>query len=371
MKTPYCRILKTYVGYKSQLSPFVKPFLLVLVVTKNCNLHCQMCTSRLNSSKNELTLAEIKTLLASKTLKNLAILSLTGGEPFLRDDIADIAIAASEIIPQLNTFRIATNGTLTEKVVLAIEAILTRTNLEVGVKLSLDGFENTHDEIRGVPGTFSKVLSSLNELKNLRKENDRLHLSVGFTVMDGNVHELPGVFEKFRDEVDFFFKPAQRYSRSPGHNTKLLISPETKESLLRFIDFFSKDGSADKKGLTGAVQRVFYRYMKKFIQNPEKRPIPCAAGYSSFHIEPDGSVYICGLAVFKIGNIRKAGFDEIWYSPLAYKARKLIKVSRCTCYTSCDLMPSIVICRWPEVLTAYFGLKKQNGKVTGPNLGGV
>jgi len=317
-----------------------------------------MCTSRFNSSKNELTLGEIRTLLASKTLKNLAILSLTGGEPFLRDDIADIAMAASEVIPQLSDFRVATNGTLTGKITSAIQTVLTRTNLEVSVKFSLDGFESTHDGIRGVPGTFSRVLSSLNELKNLRKENDRLHLLVSFTVMDGNIQELPRVFEKFGGEVDFFFKPAQHYSRNLKRNTELLISSETRRSLLRFIDFFSKDGFHDKKGLARALQRVFYRYMKKFIENPEKRPIPCSAGYSSFHIEPDGSVYICGLSVFKIGNIRETGLDEIWLSPVTNKVRRLIKEGKCTCYTSCDLIPSIVTCRWPEILLSYIGLRK-------------
>jgi len=358
LKIPYFNILKTYVGYKTQLRPFLRPFSLALVVTKNCNLRCQMCTSRLNSSKNELTLGEIKILLASKTLKNLVILSLTGGEPFLRDDIADIAIAASEIIPKLSGFRVATNGTFTEKITSAIEKILTETDLDVSIKLSLDGFKETHDKVRRAPGTFTRVLLSLNELKNLRKENDRLNLSVSFTVMDENIHELPRVFEKFRDEVDFFFKPGQRYSWSLKRNTKLLMSSETRQSLLRFIDFFSENGFRNKKGLDRAMQKVFYHYMRKFIQNPQKRPIPCSAGYTSFHIEPDGSVYICGLSVFKIGNIREAGLDKIWHSPLAYKARKLIKEGRCTCYTSCDLIPSIVICRWSEVLGSYFGLKK-------------
>jgi len=357
-KYPLGKILKSYIGYKTQLKNFIRPFSLVLAVTRNCNLRCEMCTSRLNGSKNELNLEEIKRLLASSTLKDLVILSLTGGEPFLRDDIADIAIATSKIIPQLSDFRVATNGTLTEKITSAIHTILARTNLEVSVKLSLDGFESTHDRIRGVPGTFARVLSSLNELKNLRKENDRLHLSVGFTVTDRNIHELPRVFEKFRNEVDFFFKPAQRYSRSLKRNTELLMSSETRLSLLKFIDFFSKDGFPDKKGLARALQGVFYRYMKKFIENPEKRPLPCSAGYSSFHIEPDGSVYICGLSVFKIGNIRETGLDEIWLSPLANKVRRLIKEGKCTCYTSCDLMPSIVTCRWPEILFSYMGLRK-------------
>jgi len=70
----------------------------------------------------------------------------------LRDDIADIAIVASEMIPQLRDFRVATNGTLTEKITSAIETVLTETDLDVSIKLSLDGFEETHDKVRRVPG---------------------------------------------------------------------------------------------------------------------------------------------------------------------------------------------------------------------------
>jgi len=356
---PYLNFLKSYIGYKTELKPFVKPFSLALAVTKNCNLRCKMCQSRLNTRKNELTLKEIEKILKAKTLKNLVFLLLTGGEPFLRDDISDIAVVAHESIPHLDDFRIATNGTFPEKIISTISEILSKTNLSISIKISVDGLETIHDSIRRVPGTFSKLISTLNGLKDLRKENNRLHLSVSFTAMDENIDEIWKVYERFGKEVEFFFKPGQNYSSNLKDKTKLLISEKTQNSLLKFIDFFITKEFENKKGISGSAQKLFYEYMRKFIEQPSRRPIPCSAGYSSFFIDSDGSVYTCGLAISKIGNVRKSSLDQIWHSSLAKKARKRVKKGKCTCYTSCDLVPSIITCRWYKAVIDYLKVRRQ------------
>lgn len=350
--------MKSYIGYKTGLKFFLKPFSFTLAVTKNCNLRCKMCSSRLNARKNELNLQEIKEILKAKMLKNLVFLSLTGGEPFLRDDIVDIAVSASENIPSLDDFRIATNGTFSEKVISTVNKILSKTNLSISIKISVDGLEATHDKTRRVPGAFSKLTSTLEGLKALRKENNKLRLSISFTAMDENIDEIWKVYEVFGKEKEFFFKPGQSYCSSLGAKTKLLICEERRNSLLKFIDFFTAKEFQNKSGISQSARKLFYDYMRKFIKRPSKRPIPCSAGYSSFFIDSDGSVYICGLAVSKIGNVRELSLDEIWYSSLAKKVRKKVKEGKCTCFTSCDLMPSIITCGWYEVLSEYLGIQR-------------
>ena len=81
-------------GIASRL--FIKqglPVNLIFFVTSKCNLLCRHCFywEELNLPKNELSLDEIEKV--ARSLPNLLSLSLTGGEPYLRPDLPDIAAA--------------------------------------------------------------------------------------------------------------------------------------------------------------------------------------------------------------------------------------------------------------------------------------
>ncbi|NLP06180.1 radical SAM protein, partial [Candidatus Fermentibacteria bacterium] len=73
-----------------------RPPYLVCSVTSRCNMRCRMCFyhDRLNAGGiRELTGDEWKMIGASS--RGVVNLSLSGGEPFMREDIADIAEAFS------------------------------------------------------------------------------------------------------------------------------------------------------------------------------------------------------------------------------------------------------------------------------------
>ena len=104
-----------------------------------------------------------------------------GGEPLLRRDLVDI-LAFSRSLP-LHTSLI-TNGTLLES---KIEEIAPYINGVVYV--SLDGLEKTHDNIRGVDGSFRKAVRGINAAK------EKVSVTINTTVMAENVHEIDNLVQ--------------------------------------------------------------------------------------------------------------------------------------------------------------------------------
>lgn len=365
MNKSYLNLLRSYIGYKTELKPFIKPFSLVFIVTQNCNLNCAMCPlDRSITVRNELNLQEIEDIFSSKILRNLINLSITGGEPFLRKDIVDIAMAAANHIPALKDLRFATNGTLTNKIVSSVNEILETTDLHVSVKVSFDGMESTHEKIRGIPGIFSKATSTLRGLEKLREKGYDLSISTGFTALDENIGEIWELYDKFGDEFEFFFKSAQvlkyqvvnpkQFGQSTDRSINVLpISEQTRKSLIKFTTFFLEKEFNDKASLWQSSRKMYYRYMLDFLKTPDIRPIPCSAGFSFFDIDSDGSVYACSVSGLKLGNVRKTPLDDIWYSPTAFEIRRVIKRGDCTCCTSCDLGPSIATSKWHKIVFDY------------------
>lgn len=365
MDRSYFDLLRSSMGYKTGLKPFIKPFSLVFIVTQNCNLNCAMCPlDRTIRIRNELNLQEIEDVFSSKVLSGLINLSITGGEPFLRNDITEIAMAAANNIPALKDLRFATNGTLTNKIVSSVSEILETTDLHVSVKVSLDGIESTHEKIRGIPGIFSKATSTLRGLEKLREKGYDLSLSIGFTAFDENIGEIWELYDKFGDEFEFFFKSAQvlkyqvdnpkQFGQLTGRSINALpISEQTRKALIKFTTFFLEKEFNDKASLWQSSRKMYYRYMLDFLKTPDIRPVPCSACFSFFDIDSDGSVYACSVSGLKLGNVRETPLDEIWYSPTAFELRKVIKRGDCTCCTSCDLGPSIAISKWHKIVSDY------------------
>ena len=121
------------------------PPFLTLFVTSKCNLRCLHCFNwKSLNKKDDLALEEIKKL--SLQLEDLDSLLISGGEPFLRDDLPKI-VEFFYKNNKLNTLTIPTNGFLTEKIHSQIQKILKiAEGKTVWLNFSLDGTEKMHDQ---------------------------------------------------------------------------------------------------------------------------------------------------------------------------------------------------------------------------------
>lgn len=349
----YLNLARSYIGYKTDLKPFLKPLHLTFVVTLNCNLRCPFCYAWRTPHKNELSFEEIESVLSSRILRNLISIGITGGEPFLRNDIVDIASVIADRIPALTDLRIVTNGFYSSKIVSNIHDIMDTTGFHISVKVSTDGMESTHDKIR-CAGSFSKVMETLSGLKKLREKGYDLSISIGFTAVDQNIGEVWKLYDKFGEEFEFFFKPAQSLPIVPDYCQSLPISKKNLQFLITFTNLYlEREFSKKKPSLWLSARKMYYRYLLDFLRFPDVRPVPCSAAYSFFKLDSDGTVYPCSVSNLKLGNVRETPLDEIWYSPLSFKIRRKIRSGNCACCTSCDLGPCILTSRWHQIIFDY------------------
>jgi len=146
-----------------------EPISLIHFVTNNCNARCKHCFIDFNNPdtfKKELNLKEIEKL--SKTFGNsLFNINLTGGEPFIRKDlfqIAKIYLKNSKI----KSLFISTNGMFTDKIKLFLDQFISlKTKTKLIFSISIDNFEIKHDLNRNVKGLFKNAIKSYKLIKSL------------------------------------------------------------------------------------------------------------------------------------------------------------------------------------------------------------
>ncbi len=318
-----------------------------LEITYRCDQKCLMCDVWPRYLKapelrdRELTMEEIKGLVTgSRRFDSLELAVLTGGEPFLRPDLPEIAGFFLEKFPSL-TLVLLTNGFNTGPILNALREIEERWGLSrVCLGSSLDGIGETHDRVRGCPGAFKALEETI---ERVRRGWSSLSLSLNFTLTPLNYRELLPAFEFARGRgIDFSaqfpisWEGAKHFSwekdelaeveRSIGSIIRELVGDKQKAEgeaeLLRDYEFLSKI--------------YYWQGLAEYGKSPRRLFAYCQAGSECAMFDPQGGLYLCPL--FKhdtLGNIREKGFEEIWGSVETEELRERIRTGQCHCWLNC------------------------------------
>src|SRR5262252_4240736 len=167
----------------------------ILFITSRCNSFCRTCFyyEELNRP-GDMTFDQIQEV--SRTMPRITDLWLSGGEPTLRHD-------ASEIIDMfvrnngLRRLIIPTNGLVKSRVLEIVDnALDTNRALDLYLNIALDGYGETHNRIRGVPGHWERTLDCITALYSLKEKfKDRLRLNVNTVVCAENYDEIEKLAE--------------------------------------------------------------------------------------------------------------------------------------------------------------------------------
>ncbi|HLQ36394.1 MAG TPA: radical SAM protein, partial [Planctomycetota bacterium] len=160
-----------------------KPLHLTFFVTKRCNARCPFCFYIYREDgpgPGELTLAEIEKI--ADSLPNLLWLAFSGGEIFVRKDFVEIVkLYYRKNKPVVMLF--PTNGIMTDRITAALREICRSCpDSRIVAKISLDGEEALHDEMRGVKGCYRNAMKTYESLAGLLDEFPNFDLGVN-TVM--------------------------------------------------------------------------------------------------------------------------------------------------------------------------------------------
>ena len=285
------------------------PSQVVWELTLKCNLKCLHCGSSAGRArKNELSTKE-----AIKLCKDLAEIDskevcFMGGEPFLRKDWyilgKEVKDLGMELLFISNGFMV--NNDIISKLV----------KLEpYGVSTSLDGATaKTHDYIRGVKGSFKKVM---NFISSSRKAG--LPTTVITTVSKLNFKELPMIKDFLLEKnIAWQIQMATPEGRFPE---KLMLSKEEFYSLGLFIASLHKKYSIRELPVIGAHCCGYYSNYIPISWNG------CQAGITILSIKSNGDAIGC-LATpdeYIEDNIRNRSIVDIWNDPNSFAYNRKFK----------------------------------------------
>ena len=123
-----------------------------VIVTYRCNARCSMCNRYKAPSKPEEEIS-IETI---KKLPKMYFTNITGGEPFIRTDLKDIV---RELYKKSDRIVISTNGFFTDRII-----DLAKEFPQIGIRISIEGLEQTNNEIRGLNNGFNRGYTTLKKL---------------------------------------------------------------------------------------------------------------------------------------------------------------------------------------------------------------
>ncbi|MEM0021982.1 MAG: TIGR04053 family radical SAM/SPASM domain-containing protein [Archaeoglobaceae archaeon] len=298
------------------------PFIVFWELTRACMLACKHCRAKAITKRDprELSTQECLDLIDEIAEFAKPMIVFTGGDPLMREDLADIVSYASK------KFRVSIAFSGTE--LATIEKLEELKDAGVSrIAVSIDGIENTHDEFRGIKGTFRKSVEVLKSAKEVG-----LSFQINTTVVKQNIRELPKVAKLCKelntDMWDVFFLV-------PTGRAKLDLMPNPQEfedvlcwlyDLKKFMNVkssaavhFRRIEVMRDRGEMPRVSDLYYWLLKETrdlgeerkATKPEMRAF-VTDGRGMFFISHIGEVYPSGFLQISAGNVREKGVEEIY-----------------------------------------------------------
>ncbi|HLK34880.1 MAG TPA: radical SAM protein [Terriglobales bacterium] len=323
-----------------------------LFVTSTCNSLCRTCFywEELNQGR-DLTFEQLARI--SATAPRFHKLWISGGEPFLRKDLAEII----ELFYRQNEIRainLPTNGLLPAQTISVIDYLLECCpDLVIDLNFSLDGLANTHDAIRGVPNNFQKTLATINLAAARWQGVRRLRRNVVTCITAENYQELVELGLKMMRETASDAHYFEIIRGDPMDTALKKLEPAELRRLHRQLMWFH-ERYADRlfdhlPGAARQLARAFYLgNIKLHFQlheqnhyNKKAWPMRCTAGESTIVIDHDGHFRSCELRP-KLGRLQEFDFDLS--AALASRQMKqevaAIPQAKCWCTHSCFIHSS-------------------------------
>lgn len=318
----------------------IKRFL--LAVNGWCNSRCTFCNiwqyDKAQALREEITLDELERhLFTSPALAGVLTVGLTGGEPFLRRDIAAVCRSLYNHLPQAQ-ISIVTNGLRPERIAAtAAEIVQTHPGRGLAVAVSLDGYGPTHDTVRGVPGNFERVMRTVSLLK---AQAPTVALGLSHTISPATMGDSVRCYELSRElGIGFIYRLAHEspYLRNEGAP---IWSAADLAGVRPIVDTLNERILADQSGLVALsnlnyASLSFYQRTMDYVTAP-RRLFDCYSGTHSFYVAHTGDVHACINLPSTFGNIRQTPFDQVWFGDRADAERRPIAAWQCHCWTNCE-----------------------------------
>ncbi|MGE5343222.1 MAG: radical SAM/SPASM domain-containing protein [Candidatus Omnitrophota bacterium] len=227
------------------------------------------------------------------------------------------------------------------------------------IRISMDGTEPVHDDIRGITGSFLKTVNGIERLLELKKKKNKSTPIIGICLTISNYNYLNLV--DFMDELN-----RRKWLNDIYINFNHLLyttgweveATRQESSLFDGIAMCSMDDihfdQFDIHAFNGQIARLHQKYDPtqyhyyfspalspndlEVYYNPASRMYPgtpCYLPWYAAQIEVNGDVGIYGHCILpSLGNIMAQGFHDVWNSPRALEIRRELRAAGS--FTACN-----------------------------------
>ena len=290
--------------------------------TTRCNFHCRHCGSDCSILSREKDmplrdfLSALDTIPADARPKGFSVV-LTGGEPLMRPDIAE---AGAEIRKRGFGWGMVSNGWLYDE---KMHVRLMKAGMGA-ITISLDGLEESHDWMRGVPGSYRRAVKAI----DIITKEPRLNSDVVTCVNKRSILELESIYEVLsgigvKQWRLFTIIPIGRAATDP----EMHLSNEEFVTLMEFIK---------QKRLQGGPMNVTFScegYLGRYEEQVRDIRFFCRAGINIASVLIDGRICACpniDRDRFSQGSIYKDNFYQVWQERfLPFRDRQWARTGLC------------------------------------------
>ncbi len=314
------------------------PSVVILPVTYACNARCQTCAIWRRRDATEFSIDTFRDLIRDPRVgDHLEVINLTGGEPFLRRDLAGFVHELLAGCPKLREIGIPTNGSMPERVLRFTTSMCDALpgKVTLAMTVSIDGGPVMHDSVRGVPGLFEKSMKTARMLVEEAKRRTNLTVGISMTVTPANVSQIAAV-EKIAD------KHGVGLTLTPAVNSDIYIDAQAAQP------FWSGQPAAWAEAaerLRTYARRRGIRHLEEASRTLEGavRRWPCVFWDRGLFVDAGGSLLVCPVSSRgRFGSLQQeGGLGALWGTEVHREALDRLKSTECLrCVSNCMVSES-------------------------------
>lgn len=293
-----------------------RPFNCLIQITNRCNMQCSFCEFWPHPAprREELTLEELAGIARELRSMGCFLVSLEGGEPLVRKDLADVV----RIFSQNHITALFTSGWFVTAQ--NADALFAAGLTHVSVSIDYPDARR-HDQKRGLAGAADRAWRAVETLTRAAPRGGQ-QVNVMTVVMEDNWRDVEALLQ-------------QSAHRGVGHQLTLLSTGGTRRG--QRGDAMPPPAAA--RHLAGLWDRYehlrffrdYFERMQPFLQGGSMPT--CRAGEQSFNIDHVGNVSSCIERIGEpVGNLRDSTLRELWHRLLGERDA----VAACQqCWTAC------------------------------------
>jgi MoaA/NifB/PqqE/SkfB family radical SAM enzyme len=291
--------------------------------------------------EDELSLDEISKI--ARGLRGLHSLIVSGGEPFLREDLEDIIAefhnrsGTRQVTVPTNLFRDDTAERIRDMAV-KLPGVIFR------ICISLDGTGEDHDIIRGRRGGFEKLMRNYERLRAYKKEAANLKLNVAVVLSSFNAEKITPLLNFAGtldvDDIKLIYVRGDTKEKEAKD-----VPPRIYRESIKLAEELSKKRRSMSlyNNLFSAATLVAKELIAEGLDT-EKGRVACNAGERFLVISETGTLYPCAMLGRELGRLREHDYsiDSVMGSEKAGEVLRYIKEGQCFCTMDCNTISNVI-----------------------------